>query len=108
MRWRLWPALLVLAGCAGTDAHLRVLEQSSAYQIEPAQNKAAYDYVVRIKNVVDIGYDPDNPETRADAALRGLKAQCPRGRIVGESIVEKGTYALGKPAREYFIQVKCG
>ena len=96
-----------LASCAGTDTHLRMMEQQGAYQIEPSQNKAAYDYVVRIKNLVDLGYDPDNPETRNAAALKGLATQCPSARIVGEEVIEKGTYAIGRPAREYFIQVKC-
>jgi len=83
-----------------------MLENSNALQIEPSQNKD-YDYVVRIKNLLDIGYDPDNPETRQDAALRAIQAQCPQARIVGEQIIEKGTYAIGRPAREYFIQIKC-
>jgi hypothetical protein len=96
-----------LAGCAGTDTHLRTLENSNSLQIESSQVKD-FDYVVRMKNLVDIGYDPDNPETRKETALRAMQAQCPGARIVGEQIIEKGTYAIGRPAREYFIQIKCG
>ncbi|MEA2836105.1 MAG: hypothetical protein QOD89_655 [Bradyrhizobium sp.] len=96
-----------LAGCAGTDTHLRMLENSNSLQIEPSQVKD-FDYVVRMKNLVDIGYNPDNPETRTETALRAMQAQCPGARIVGEQIIEKGTYAIGRPAREYFIQIKCG
>jgi hypothetical protein len=58
-----------LAGCAGTDTHLRMLENSNALQIEPSQIKD-FDYVVRMKNLIDIAYDPDNPETRKETALR--------------------------------------
>lgn len=97
----------VLAGCAGTDSHLRILEQGNALQIEPAQSKD-FDYVVRIKNLLDIGYDPDNPETRRDTALRAMATQCPAARIVGEQVVEKGEYLAGRPAREYFMQIRCG
>jgi hypothetical protein len=96
-----------LAGCAGTDTHLRMLENSNSLQIEPSQIKD-FDYVVRLKDLVDMGYDPDNPETRKETALRAMQAQCPGARIVGEQIIEKGTYAIGRPAREYFIQIKCG
>jgi hypothetical protein len=96
-----------LGGCAGTDTHLRMLENSNALQIEPSQVKD-FDYVVRMKNLIDIGYDPDNPETRKDTALRAMQAQCPGARIVGEQVIEKGTYAIGRPAREYFVQIKCG
>jgi hypothetical protein len=51
-----------LGGCAGSDTHLRMLENSNALQVEPSQSKD-FDYVVRMKNLVDIGYNPDNPET---------------------------------------------
>jgi hypothetical protein len=84
-----------------------MLEKENAFQIEPSQSKD-YDYVVKMKNLLDIGYDPDNPDTRKETALRSLKTQCPDGRIVGEQVIDKGTYAIGRPAREYFIQVKCG
>jgi hypothetical protein len=83
-----------------------MLENSNALQIEPSQSKD-FDYVVRMKNLVDLGYDPDNPETRKETSLRAMAAQCPAGRIVGEQVVEKGTYGIGTPAREYFIQIKC-
>jgi hypothetical protein len=96
-----------LGGCAGTDTHLRMLENYNHLQIEPSQVKD-FDYIVRIKNVIDVGYDPDNPETRNDTALRAIRVQCPEPRIVGEQVIEKGTYAIGRPAREYFIQIRCG
>lgn len=107
---RLLPAafaISLLAGCAGTDAHLRLLEHDNALQIEPSQSKD-FDYLVKIKNLVDFGYDPDNAETRKDTALRAVAFQCPSARIVGEQTIEKGSYALGRPAREYFVQIKCG
>ena len=37
-----------LGGCAGTDTHLRMLENSNALQIEASQIKD-FDYVVRMK-----------------------------------------------------------
>jgi hypothetical protein len=95
-----------LGGCAGSDTHLRMLENSNALQVEPSQSKD-FDYVVRMKNLVDIGYNPDNPDTRRETALHEMQAQCPGARIVGEQVIEKGTYAIGRPAREYFIQIKC-
>src|ERR1700742_3682071 len=100
-------AALLLADCAGTDPQLRMLENSNALQIEPSQTKD-YDYVVRVKNVVDVGYNPDNPDTRNETALHAIQAQCPSANIVGEQVIEKGTYAIGRAAREYFIQIKCG
>lgn len=95
-----------LLGCAGTDSHLRLLERENALRIEPAQNRH-FDYIVRMSNVVDIGYDPDNKTTRDETALRAMKTQCPNGKIVGEDIIEKGAYAIGRAAREYLVQIKC-
>jgi hypothetical protein len=72
-------ACVVLAGCAGTDTQLRMLENSNALQIEPSQVK---DYVVRMKNLVDLGYDPDNPETRKSprgSRCRHGRAECADG-----------------------------
>jgi hypothetical protein len=40
--------IAALGGCAGTDTHLRMLENSNALQIEPSQIKD-FDYVVRMK-----------------------------------------------------------
>jgi hypothetical protein len=97
----------VLGGCAGSDTHMRILENSNALQIEPAQTKD-FDYVVRMKNVIDFGYDPDNPETRKTTVMHAIAVQCPDARIAGEQVIEKGTYATGRPVREYFIQIKCG
>jgi hypothetical protein len=71
-----------LGGCAGSDTHLRMLENSNALQVEPSQSKE-FDYVVRMKNLVDIGYNPDNPDTRRQTALHEMQAQCPGARIVG-------------------------
>jgi hypothetical protein len=101
----IWLAAL-LAGCAGTDTQLRMLERDNALRIEPVSGKP-YDYIVRLSNLVDVGYNPDNKETRDDTAMRAIKAQCPKGRIVGEEVIEKGTYVMGRPAREYLVQIKC-
>jgi len=95
-----------LAGCAGSQTHLRTLEQVNALSVAPAQSPT-HDYVVSIRNVKDPGYDPDNKPTRDATALAALKTQCPSGRIVGETVIDTGTYLLGNPARTYAIQVKC-
>jgi hypothetical protein len=97
---------LGISGCAGTQSHLRTLEQINALSVAPASSPT-HDFVVSIRNVKDPGYDPDNKATRDATALSALKTQCPAGRIVGETVVDTGTYALGNPARTYMVQVKC-
>lgn len=96
----------VCAGCAGSETQMRLLEKDNVLQIEPSQTKD-FDYIVRMKNALDIGYDPDNPESRNSMALRAIQSQCPGARIVGEKTIDKGTYLGGRPVREYFVQMKC-
>lgn len=106
MRWAILSIAALVAGCAGSQAHLRLLEHDNALSVAPAQSPT-YDYVVSIRNLKDIGYDPDDKATRDATALTALKTQCPAGRVVGETAIDTGTYALGNPARTYAIQVKC-
>lgn len=94
------------SGCSGTQSHLRTLEQINALSVAPASSPT-HDFVVSIRNVKDPGYDPDIKATRDATALSALKTQCPGGRVVGETVIDTGTYLLGNPARTYAIQVKC-
>ncbi|WP_050400333.1 hypothetical protein [Bradyrhizobium embrapense] len=103
-----WLALaLALAGCAGSSSADRVLQAYGNVRVDAASPGLPYDYVVSINNVKDIGYDPDNPETRNSTALRFMSAQCPSARVVGETVMTTGSYPLGGAARTYAVQVKC-
>jgi len=97
---------LALTSCAGTQTKLRMQEGSGELAVTPESGKP-YDYTVKIVNRWDIGYDPDNPETRKKTALTLLRTQCPAASVVGEAVVNTGTYGIGTPARTYFVQVKC-
>ena len=99
-------ALFALTGCAGSQSHLRLLEKDNALSVMPVQSPT-HDFVVSIRNVKDFGYDPDDRGTRDRTALQALATQCPRGRVVGETVIDTGTYALGNPSRTYAVQVKC-
>lgn len=99
-------ALVAFAGCAGSQSHLRLLEKDNALSVAPA-NSPTHDFVVSIRNLKDFGYDADDKATRDRTALQALEAQCPAGRVVGETVINTGTYALGNPSRTYAIQVKC-
>lgn len=99
-------ALLALAGCAGSQGHMRLLEQDGALRVSPSANPAA-NYTVSIRNIADVGYNPDDKAVRDKLALDYLRTQCPSGRIVGETVLETGEYLLGRPARTYAIDVKC-
>lgn len=82
------------------------MEYHGTLTILPA-NTPDHDFIVSIRNIKDIGYNPDNPDTRNGTALLALKEQCPTGRVVGETVINTGTFGLGQPARTYAIRVKC-
>lgn len=94
---------VALASC---QSQMRALESGGAIRVEPS-NVAGADYVVHLRNTVDFGYNPDDKANRDKFALQMLQKQCPTGRIVKETSVETGTYALGRVARTYFVYVKC-
>lgn len=98
--------MAALAGCAGSQVKLRMQEGSGELAVMPEVGKP-YDYTVKIVNRGDIGYDPDNAETRRTTSLTLLKEQCPKAQVIGETVVNTGSYLTGRPARTYFVQVKC-
>jgi hypothetical protein len=100
-------AALATGACAGTQSHLRLLEKDNALNVQPAPPGLPYDFVVSIRNVKDFGFDPDDKATRDRTALQALQSQCPAGRIVGETAINTGAYALGNASLTYSLQVKC-
>ncbi|KAA0689861.1 hypothetical protein DTW90_30685 [Neorhizobium sp. P12A] len=85
---------------------MRAMESAGELAVTPETGKP-YDYTVKILNRRDIGYNPDDLDQRKKTALLLLKDQCPNGSVIGETVVNTGTYGIGTPARAYFVQVKC-
>ncbi|WP_311272118.1 MULTISPECIES: hypothetical protein [unclassified Rhizobium] len=83
-----------------------MLEQDGAITAEPS-TAVGSDYVVKIRNLIDIGFNPDDKPNREQWALRFLGTQCPKGRVMGEKVLETGTYGFGRPSRTYFMYVAC-
>jgi hypothetical protein len=99
--------VVALAGCATSGAYHQMLQTNGAMHVDPAPPGVGYDYVVSLRNLVDIGFNPDDKATRDATALSLLKTQCPAGSVVGETIINTGTYATGRPSLVYALQVKC-
>lgn len=107
MRAIIGLAALALTACAGTDTHMRMLENDNAISAMPAPADAPYDWVVSLKNKKDFGYNPDNLETRQSTALAYLKETCPSASIVDEATLSTGKYLLGNSARTYHVYIAC-
>lgn len=97
---------VLLAGCAGSQSHLRLLESGGDVRVS-AVAADDHDYVVSVRNTIDIGYNPDTKSTRDRVALQLLEAQCPTAVIVGEDVIATGTYLTGRQSRVYQIKVRC-
>ncbi|MFN3853087.1 MAG: hypothetical protein ACK4M0_01715 [Phreatobacter sp.] len=97
---------ILLAGCAGSDLHNRMMEGEGVFRVGPSPSPDS-DYVVSIRNAKDFGFDPDIQESRNHMALNLLRHQCPAGSIVGETAITTGHDILGRPIITYAIRVKC-
>lgn len=95
--------VLVLGGC---QTQMRMIENDGALSVEPTNDKGA-NYIVKMRNQVDFGFNPDDRASRHEWALRYTNVQCPSGRIVSESSIETGTYATGRKSRTHFVYVAC-
>lgn len=91
---KLVPLAFLLIACQQTE--VRLYEQNGKTRIEPT-NIAGADYVVHIRNQVDIGFgfDPNVRSQRNAIALRTMAAQCPNGTIVKEDAIELGGPGAG-------------
>jgi hypothetical protein len=97
--------LTILSGCVGSQTHLRDLENNGVVRVDRSNAKDS-DYVVSIRNVIH-DFDPDNPESRREVAQKMMATQCPQNTVVGEDIIETGTWLGGRPSRTYAVRVKC-
>lgn len=106
MRILILVSALALSGCAGTHAHREMLMNQGAIALRSSE-RPGVDYVVSIRNVVDIGYNSDNPQTRKETAVALAEPQCPGARVVGEKPIRTGEYLGGRPSYTYELDIKC-
>jgi hypothetical protein len=89
----------VLTGCADTRGTVRI-EQASAGK--------PYDYVVHVKNIHEIGYNPEVSEDRKGMALALVKRYCGAPRVVGEQKIITEIYGITSSKPDYVVFVSCG
>ena len=94
-----------VGGC-GVDARVRTMDSYGQMSVEKSRSPGS-DYTVSIKNIADIGVDPDDKPTRDRMVLTYISGQCPAGQIVGEDAIETGKTPLGVQMRTYQVRVKC-
>jgi hypothetical protein len=78
-----------------------------AVRIEPAAAGQAYDFVVHVRNIPDIKYNPLVREDRRRMALALLKQQCPLARVVGEDKRTTEIWGITSSPPDYIVLVSC-
>ncbi len=95
-------AIVVLATLPGwTDTR-------GAVRIEQASAGQPYDFVVHVRNIPEIKYNPEVKEDRHRMALNLVKTQCPAARIVGEDKINAEIWGITSSPPDYVVLVRCG
>jgi hypothetical protein len=90
--------LAILPGWTDTRGMVRV---------EAASPDKPYDFVVHVRNIPAIKYNPLVREDRNRMALNLVRGECPRGRVVGEDTVTTEIYGLTSSLPDYVVLVSC-
>lgn len=90
--------LAILPGWTDTRGMVRV---------DAAAPGAPYDFVVHVRNIPDIKYNPLVRQDRNRMALDLVRGECHRARVVGEDIVGTEIYGITSSLPDYIALVSC-
>jgi hypothetical protein len=98
---RFFAAILLLAILPGwTDTRGMV-------RVEAASPGKPYDFVVHVRNIPDIKYNPLVRQDRNRMALDLVRGECRGGRIVGEDTIATEIYGITSSLPDYVVLVSC-
>ena len=98
---KLIAAILVVALLAGwTDTRGTV-------RVDRASPEKPYDFVVHIRNIPGIKYNPFVREDRNRMALRLVGGECSHPRVVGEDKIITEIWGLTSSPPDYVVLVSC-
>jgi hypothetical protein len=98
---RFCAAILLLALLPGwTDTR-------GIVRVDAASPDKPYDFVVHVRNIPDIKYNPLVRQDRHHMALNLVRGQCSYPRVVGEDIVTTEIYGLTSSLPDYVVLVSC-
>ena len=98
---RLLMAVLLLAILPGwTDLR-------GTARVEVASANKPHDFVVHVRNIPDIKYNPLVREDRNRMALDLVRGQCASGHVVGEHTIITEIYGITSSLPDYVVLVSC-
>jgi hypothetical protein len=98
---RFWTAVILLAVLPGWTATRGMVRVDAAAPDKP------YDFVVHVRNIPDIKYNPLVRQDRNRMALHLVRGECHRARVVGEDIVKTEIYGITSSLPDYIVLVSC-
>src|SRR5579871_3423907 len=90
--------LAILPGWTDTRGMVRV---------DAAAPGAPYDFVVHVRRIPDIKYNPLVREDRSRMARDFVRGECRHARVVGEDVVNHEIYGITSSLPDYIVLVSC-
>jgi hypothetical protein len=76
-------------------------------RVEVASKDKPYDFVVHVRNIPAVKYNPLVREDRNRMALDLVRGECPSGHVVGEETVITEIYGITSSLPDYVVLVSC-
>ena len=76
-------------------------------RVDAAGPDKPYDFVVHVRNIPDIKYNPLVRQDRNRMALDLVRGECRRARVVGEDTVNTEIYGITSSPPDYIVLVSC-
>ena len=105
MMKRIAGSMVFLAILTGPSEPRDMVREMSLVEQAPAGKP--YDYIVHVRNVPTIGYNPLVKEDRDRMALQTLRGQCRAARIVGEDKVTTEIWGITSSYPDYIVLITC-
>ena len=75
--------------------------------VEQARPGMAYDYIVHVRNVPAIRYNPLVQEDRDRMALVALKSYCRTGRVIEDQKINTEIWGITSSYPDYLVLIAC-
>lgn len=102
---RIAGSMVFLAILSGSAEPRDMIREVAVVEQAPAERP--YDYIVHVRNVPAIKYNPLVREDRDRMALQTLRGQCLKGRIVGDDEVSTEIWGITSSYPDYVVLISC-
>ena len=102
---RIAGSMAFLALLTGSPVARDMIREAAGVEQAPAGKP--YNYIVHVRNVPAIGYNPLVKGDRDRMALQSLRGQCHARRIVGDAEINTEIWGITSSYPDYIVLVKC-